>query len=193
MNTLIILHHSSTMNTQTNYMCVFFLVQGSPLDSNKKGSSITVSNNGRTARVSNGFGLVVGTVGYSSGVYQWRINITKLENGYIAIGVTTLPVDRNNNYNYRSDGTMYAWFSSRGIAGLAASQTGGPASISRWQTGDIVLLTLNCDQLQLHLHLQRTAERKTINMKTSVRGEQLYLYVFMRSYSAPNQQIDIVS
>ena len=189
MNILIILHHSSTMNTETNDMCVFFLVQGSPLDSNKKGSSITLSNNGRTASASRG--SVIGTAGYSSGVYQWRINITKLGRGYIAIGVTTLPLDYNNNY--LSHGTMYVWFSDQDNLGQADSQTRGPARISRWQTGDIVLLTLNCDQLQVHFHLKRTAERKTINLKTSVRGEKLYLYVYLRSYTARNQQVDIVS
>ena len=193
MNILIILHHRSTMNTETNDMCVFFRVQGSPLDSNRKGSRITLSNHGRTASVSSGFGLVVGTVGYSSGVYQWRIKITKLESGHIGIGVTTLPLDNYNYYNVYSHGTMYAWFSDQFNYGLAASQTRGPARISRWQAGDIVLITLDCDQLQLHLHLQRTAERKTINMTTSVRGEKLYLYVYMSSSSPRYQQVDIVS
>ena len=194
MDILIILHHSSTMNTQTNDMCVFFLVQGSPLDSNKKSSRITLSNNGRTASSQFPRGSVVGTVGYSSGVYQWRIKITELGRGYIGIGVTTLPLDDNNNYNFRSDGTMYAWFSNQYNTGLAASQTVGPARISRWQTGDIVLLTLNCDQLQLHLHLQRTAERKTINMKTAVRGEKLYLYMYLYTNSKSEKlQVDIVS
>ena len=196
MNILIILHHNSTMNTETNDMCVFFLVQGSLLDSNKKGSRITLSNNGRTASAPRGSGSVVGTVGYSSGVYQWRIKITIQDHSvysFIGIGVTTLPLDRNNNYNFRSVDTTYAWYSFQGSYDLAASQARGPARISRWQTGDIVLLTLNCDQLQLHLHLQRTAERKTINMKTSVRGEKLYLYVYLRSLAAVNNQVDIVS
>ena len=205
MNILIILHHSSTINTKTNDMRVFFLVQGSPLDNNKKGSGITLSNNGRTASVSHnsrfsslssGSGSIVGTVGYSSGVYQWRIKITELDHSrysFIGIGVTTLPLDRNNNYYFRSVGTTYAWYSDQGNYDLAASQTRGAARISRWQAGDIVLLTLNCDQLQLHLHLQRTAERKTINMKTSVRGKKLYLYVHLVTFGAPNQQVDIVS
>ena len=189
-------HRNSTMNTETNGVYVFLLVQGSPLDSKRKTSYVTLSNNGRTASISRDFGSVVGTVGYSSGVYQWRIKITELDQSiysYIGIGVTTLPLDRNNNYNYLSDGTMYAWFSDQRSYGLGASQTRGPARISRWQTGDIVLITLNCDQLQLHLHLRRTAERKTINMKTFVRGEKLYLYVYLRSYSAHNQQVDIAS
>ena len=208
MNILISLQQNLTMNSETNEMCVFFLVQGSRLDSNKKGSSITLANNGRTASVFNDQGSVVGTVGYRSGVYQWRFKFTKLESprfGYVAIGVTTLPLDRRgshrshhyDDYRYRSDGTMYAWFSNQDNRGLAASQTRGPARISWWKTGDLLLLTLNCDQLQLHLHLQRTAERKTINMKTSVRGEKLYLYVYMNSFAVSNssssQQVDIVS
>ena len=197
MNILIILHHSSTMKTQTNDMCVFFFVQGSPFDRNKKGLWITLSNNGRTASVSYRRGSVVGTVGYSSGVYQWRINITKRGPGHIGIGVTTLPLDDNNTYYHRSVGTTYAWYSDQRHYGLGASQTRGPARISWWKTGDVLLITLNCDQLQLHLHLQRTAERKTINMKTSVRGEKLYLYVYMDSLAFSNisirQQVDIVS
>ena len=165
-------------------------VQGSSLDSNKKSSYVALSSNGRTASVRNDYGSVVGTVGYSSGVYQWRIKITKLALGYIAIGVTTLPLDsNNNNYRYRSDGTMYAWFSNQRNQGLAASQTRGPARISRLQTGDTLLLTLNCDQLELYLFLQRTGERKTINMHQSVRGEKLYLYFYFNGH---DHQVDIL-
>ena len=93
MNILIILHHNSTTNTETNDTCVVLNVQRSPLDINRKGSSITLSSNGGTAIVSNGYASVVGTFGYSSGVYQWRINITELGSGYIGICVSTLPLD----------------------------------------------------------------------------------------------------
>ena len=155
-------------------------VQGSSLDSNKKPSTIILSSNGRTASVGRyASGSVVGTVGYTSGVYQWRIKITKHEYGYIGIGVTTLPLDGNNNYNGFSGGTMYAWFSNQGYYGLAASQTRRTARISSWQTGDTLLLTLNCDQLELYLFLQRTGERKTINMHQSVKGMNLYLYFYI--------------
>ena len=58
---------------------ILIFVQGSSLDSNKKSSNVALSSNGRTASVRNDYGSVVGTVGYSSGVYQWRINITKLD------------------------------------------------------------------------------------------------------------------
>ena len=194
MNILIILHHSSTMNTQTNDMCVFFLVQGSPLDRNKKSSYITLSTTGRTANSRGGGGSVVGTVGYRTGVYQWRIKITELVHGspgLIGIGVTTLPLD-SNNYNSLSVGTVYAWFSNQANYGLAANQTKGPARISRWQAGDILLLTLNCDHRQLHIRLQRTAERKTITMKPAIRGEKLYLWVYMYDLFLLTQQVDIL-
>ena len=157
------------------------LLQGSSLDSNKKGVYVDLSSNGRTASARNGYGSVVGTVGYSSGLYQWRIKITKLRQSgfsYIAIGVTTLPLDYSNNYRYRSDGTMYAWFSNQDSAGLAFRQTRGTARISSWQPGDTLLLTLNCDQLELQLFLQRTSERKTINMHQSAKGVKLYLYLY---------------
>ena len=168
-------------------------VQGSRLDRSRKSSYITLSNNGQTASVFRAYGSVVGTVGYSSGVYQWRINITELEHaGRIAIGVTTLPLNRtNNNHNYPSYGTMYGWLSDQRSAGLAASQTRGPARISRWQTGDTLLLTLNCDQRQLQLSISRTAERKTITMMPGGAGEQLYLYIFLNA-SSQRQQIDIL-
>ena len=163
-------------------MFVIF-VQGSSLDSNKKSSYVALSGNGRTASVQNSYGSVVGTVGYSSGVYQWRITITKLDQSirsYIGIGVTTLPLDYNNQ-GYPSDRTTYAWFSNQRNRGLAASQTRGTARISSWQTGDTLLLTLNCDQLELHLFLQRTGERKTINMHQSVKGVKLYLYLYLNN------------
>ena len=124
-------------------------------------------------------------------MYQWRIKITELGRGNIGIGVTTLPLDRNNNYNSFSRGTMYAWFSDQANIGLAASQTVGPARISRWQAGDILLLTLNCDQRQLQLSISRTAERKTITMMPGGAGEQLYLYIFLYA-SSQRQQIDIL-
>ena len=191
MNILIILHHNSTMNTETNDACVFLLVQGSPLDSDKKGSMITLSNNGRNASLRSGHGSVVGTVGCSSGLYQWRINITKLGRGYIGIGVSTLPL---TTYKHRSDFKAYFWFSDQRYSGLAASQTGGLARVSKWQTEDILILTLNCAQRQRHRHLQRTAEKKTVNMNRAIRGEKWYLCIFLYSYSTGSgKQVDIFS
>ena len=154
--------------------------QGSLLDSNNKSPFVILSNNGRTASVFQyGYGSVVGTVGYRSGVHQWRIYITELGGRpapLICIGVTTLPI-LNDNYLGFSVTTAYVWLSDQDSEGLAASQTRGPARISSWQTGDTLLLTLNCDQLELHLFLQRTGERKTIYMHQSVKGVKLYLYL----------------
>ena len=91
-------------------------------------------------------------------------------------------------------GTKYAWFSTQGSHGLAAGQTRGPARISSWQAGDVLLLPLNCDQRQLHIHLQRMAERKAINMKPTIQGKKLFLYIFLFSQlNGLGQQVDILS
>ena len=89
---------------------------------------------------------------------------------------------------------MYAWFSNQYSHGLAARQNRGQARISNWQAGDVLLLTLNCDQRQLHIHLQRTAERKTINMKPSIQGKKLFLCIFLfHKFNGLGQPGDIYS
>ena len=151
---------------------------------NHKSSRITLSKQGRKAThtgLPRRHATAVGGEGYSSGVHWWRLRVTGLPQEtrhVIAVGVTTLPVDRND-YNDFSRGSAYAWFSHQGSHGLAASQTrgGGPAEMTEWQNNDEMTLRLDCDRqlLSMTLHGSRR-EKKTIRMRHP--GVKLYLYVY---------------
>ena len=133
-------------------------------DASKCSFLITISGGGRVARHT---GLGQGTDGsvlfrngYTTGRHQWCIHVKNgADNGYsMAVGVTVLPSDgRYDSGNYFfSRRRYYLWFCN----GKSYSAAGcAPANTRPWKDGDVLTLTLDCDEGKLELHLQRTYEK----------------------------------
>ena len=160
-------------------------------DASKCSSLVTISDRGRAAR-HNGEnrgtnGSVLFRNGYTTGRHQWRIHV---KNGAdnrnsMAVGVTVLP--SNGRYDsgkyFFSYRRLYLWW----CDGESESKLDrAPANTRPWKDGDVLTLTLDCDEGKLELHLQRTDEKVTFH------GVKWYepLYPAVNLYH-PGQEVEI--
>ena len=129
---------------------------------------VTISDGGRVARhtgLERGtHGSVLFRNGYTTGRHQWCIHVKNgADNNYtMAVGVTVLPSDGRYDCeeNFFSHRNYYIWWCN----GPAQSRPNSArASSSPWKDGDMLTLTLDCDEGKLELHLRRTDEKVTFH------------------------------
>ena len=133
-------------------------------DASKCSSHVTISDGGRAVRhtgeLSTRNGSVLFRNGYTTGRHQWCIHVKNGadEGGTMAVGVTVLPSDGryDSGTYFFSHRRYYLWWCN----GHSQSQPHrAPASSSPWTDGDVLTLTLDCDEGKLELHLRRTDEK----------------------------------
>ena len=159
------------------------------MDGRRTSSRIALSNNGQTlSRVGprRGDAQAIGRKPLIRGTHSLRVKTSSLPDHAIGLGITTLPLV--STYDGFSFATVYAWFSNQMAIGQAASQTRRSARMSIWEQGDILQLTLNCEQRKLHLYHQRTRERKTIKLQAR-QGTEFFWYFYM---NGRGQKVDIL-
>ena len=133
-------------------------------DASKCSSVVTISSGGRVVRhtgLKRGtHGSVLFRNGYTTGRHQWCIHV---KNGIddrwsMAVGVTVLPSD--GRYDSGKFFFSHRRFYLLWCSGHLRSQLGRQAAnTSQWKDGDVLTLTLDCDEGKLELHLQRTDEK----------------------------------
>ena len=137
-------------------------------------------------------GNVYGTVAYTSGVHTWSVKVTgsELNQGYMYIGVATLPPDGqmdDSRYCARDYGACWNYHCSpycKLQGGRRENAKTGP-----WEDGDILTFTLDYDGGSLELCIQRTGERKSI-CGFDPRGKALFFCVAI--WSKQDRMVEIV-
>ena len=130
-------------------------------DASKCSPLVTISGGGRVARHTGLKRYIKGSVlfrnGYTTGRHQWCIHVKNAGYG-MAVGVTVLP--SHGRYDsgkyFFSRRRFYLWW----CDGQSQSNpVCAPADSSPWTDGDMLTLTLDCDEGKLELHLRRTDEK----------------------------------
>ena len=133
-------------------------------DVSKCSDLITISGGGRVARHTGENRGTNGSVlfrnGYTTGLHQWCIHVKNGADNYwsVAVGVTVLPSDGRYDSGkfFFSQRRYYLWWCN----GHSESNLDcASANSSPWKDGDVLTLTLDCDEGKLELHLQRTDEK----------------------------------
>ena len=132
-------------------------------DASKCSPLVTISGGGRAARYTghrNTNGSVLFRNGYTTGRHQWCIHVKIGAYNYysMAVGVTVLPSDGryDSGVYFFSHRRYYLWW----YSGDSESRPDcASANSSRWKDGDVLTLTLDCDEGKLELHLRRTDEK----------------------------------
>ena len=173
-------------STSTVFFVAGLSLQGAVFEDSykKKSYRIELTSDGRTATKTKGTGraIIVGRHGYLAGTVVWRMRLSNSGRNArysrnAAIGVTTLPLA--GNFHEKSYTTSYVWTTDDGKARSLdyyrplnlQEITGG------WRNNETLRLTLDCDQQQLHLQVERTGETRMMEMDR--RGRPLYLVFFM--------------
>ena len=160
-------------------------------DASKCSPLVTISGGGRVARHTGlewcRHGSVLFRNGYTTGRHQWCIHVKKGADNRssMAVGVTVLPSDG------RYDSEDYLFYCRRYYLWWCNGESDSkpdcaPANSSPWKDGDMLTLTLDCDEGKLELHLQRTDEKVAFNGVKC--GEPLHPVV---SLFRPGQEVEI--
>ena len=142
---------------------------------------IQLSNNKMTARTTQGgsWRSVCGADRYRSGTVEIGIRLDNMPNSYVMIFLCSSTNPKLDMY--QQDNTAHGWYGFSNRADTwRCTQLG-----QKWQTGDIIRLSLDCDRHTLTGRHERTGATQTL---TNVTGD-LYLYV---SWGSPGHQVTIL-
>ena len=133
-------------------------------DASKCSPLVTISDGGRAARHTGlelyTNGSVLFRNGYTTGRHQWCIHVKNGADNIpsMVLSVTVPPGD--GRYDSRSfffsHRRYYLWC---GNGQSYSHPRSAAAHSSPWKSGDVLTLTLDCDEGKLELHLQRTDEK----------------------------------
>ena len=142
---------------------------------------IQLSNNNMTARKTQrgSFRSVCGADIYRSGTVEIGIRLDNMPDSEIMVFLcnSTYPVLDV----YQQDNTAHGWYG----WGSSAGNWRGTQLGQKWQTGDIIRLSLDCDRHTLTGRHERTGATETLSKVTG----DLYLYVGLYS---PGLQVTIL-
>ena len=142
---------------------------------------IQLSNNYKTAKKTQDGNLrsVCGEDIYRSGTFEIGIRLDNMPDSNVIIFLCSSTNPRLDTY--QRDNTAHGWYDS----GSSVSTWRGTQLGQKWQTGDIIRLSLDCDRHTLTGRHERTGATKTLS---NVTGD-LYLYV---SLTSPGHQVTIL-
>ena len=134
-------------------------------------TGIQLSNNNMTARnIEGNQWFVCGSEVYRSGVANIRIRLDSIQNGNVFLFMCNSPTPLQDNWLQRGN-TAFGWYgydtSPRNYRGTTLGQ--------KWQDGDIIHLSLDCDRHTLTGRHERTGTTETLS---GVTGD-LYLLVVL--------------
>ena len=143
----------------------------SGFDPSRHHGDVKLLNNNMTARTNanvNHFQSVCGSDVYRSGAVDIRVRLDNIQNGEIMVFMCNSPSPVLNSF--QADRTGFGWY---GASGGTDSRFHGGSLGQKWQDGDVIHLSLDCDRHTLTGRHERTGTTETLS---GVTGD-LYLYV----------------
>ena len=147
---------NSPLNLKTQKLIPF------TFDTSECNPNITLSENNLVATLhQGGYASVLGTVEMYQGKHNWKIRIRKINDNshWMAFGVCKKPLP-NNNVNFNSS---YGW-SSRNQIHTGNTQANLPQVSGDWINGDVIEMTLDCDNHTLTIKNNRTNKTASMNV-----------------------------